>query len=398
MIPPTYASALGTAGAATGLGVGSLLGGLSDMLSAPRKYVWNKLGLGENGSDFVNNLFEGKVDPHGLPGTILGHGAEMLLDPLNLLFMGGGNLIGKGIGKGLDISKGVAASRAGLAGELGSLAAEKAALGEAGALAKGLRTAPEAIQNWPSPTSALWRHPENAQFVDPVGSSISKSLARDMPTAFGRVNPAAVSALEHSGAGVGMQGGSKGAVLTMGERPSFLRGKGGTMQADPTMLGPQYASRFESPQTLAQMFGPGESRSMASRLGGSADVLHTPLDEVAGTIANRVGNIGLDQEIKGGLLGKLQEMQTPFNLSAAPRISPEVAQRLARLQTGGIAAALTPLLLASPPAPTDNRPEPPEFEQIGVMPQNVTPRPTPPRPLTDFERARYSGGWYNPRQ
>lgn len=394
---PSYQSALGTAGAATGFGAGSLLSGISDALSAPRRWAWEKLGLGANGSDFVQNIFQGAVDPQGLPGTILGHGAEMVLDPLNLLFMGGGGLIGKAVGKGLDISKGVAGTRAALAGELGSLSAEKAALSEAGALAKGLRTAPEAIQNWPSPASALWRHPENAQFVDPVGSSIAKSLARDMPAAFGRVNPQAVAALERSGAGVGMQGGRRGAVLTMGERPSFLQGKGGTMQANQTMLGPEYASRFEAPQNLSQLFGPGEGRSIASRLGGSASVLDSPLDEVASTVANRVGSIGLDQEIKGGLLAKLQELATPFNLSANPRISPEMAARFAKLQTGGMAAALAPLLLA-PPAPlTGGYPEPPEFEQLGVMPQSNESPPAPPRPMTEFERAR-GGGWYNPRQ
>ena len=353
---PTYESALAKAGTATGFGLGKLLGGVSDVLSAPRRALWDQLGLGENGSDLVNRLFEGSVDPNGLGGQLIGNAAEMVLDPINLLGPLAG-FAGRTFGKSMDIAKSIGTQKAALAEKLGAMTAEKSALGEVGALAKGALEAPGAIQNWPKPTSPLWSIAE-PDLPPLVG--LPKIGAQKV---YNRASPEAVAALEKSGMGTGLaQQGKRGAVLTIDEKPPFISGRGGSMQVDPTAYIPKYEASFSPPRSPYQMYGGDEAATLAQRLGESADVLHAPMADVGGSVARRIGSIDLDQQMLGEMIANLNAAKPPLGFT--PKISEQSMNSLANMHTGGIAAALTPLLFA-PPKPLPPRPLS-EWEQIQI--------------------------------
>lgn len=356
---PTYQSALTKAGAASGLGLGALLSGASEVMDSPRRWLWDALGLGENGGDLVRNQLG--IDPDSLAGMVIGNGAEMLLDPMNLLGPLGGAL-GKAVGTGLDVSKSVVGKRASLAGKLAEMAGEREALGRVGSIAKNVIDSPGDIRNWPSPTfgSSKWSVPDPEMFASPVRPKGPLDFA---DKAYNRVSPDALAALERSGLGVARQG-SKGGAMMTGEIPPFLKGKGGVMGLDQTYRVPEYAASFSPIQSVAEKLAPEEIESLAAKLAGSADLLDAPLADVGSLAARRLESIGLDEGMVGDMLAKVNATPTPFNLSANPRISEDMANRMANLHTGGIAAAMAPFLGA--PLPQRQRPE---WEQIGVMPQ-----------------------------
>lgn len=95
----------------------SILGGVSDVLSAPRRMAWDALGLGESGGDLMGKL---GIDPNSTLGSIGGFAAETLLDPVNLV--GGGGLVGKLIGRGARAASPLAGALDDAAGVGGRLA------------------------------------------------------------------------------------------------------------------------------------------------------------------------------------------------------------------------------------------------------------------------------------
>lgn len=82
-------------GALGGAGAGGLLGQLGDVMSAPRRAVWRTLGAPEEGNELIAQLFGLDADSGLAKG--LGLGAEMLLDPLNIVGAGLGALGGGGM-------------------------------------------------------------------------------------------------------------------------------------------------------------------------------------------------------------------------------------------------------------------------------------------------------------
>lgn len=94
-------------GAAADAGIGAGLGGLlGQAFSAPRRFVWDSLGLPESGTELVGNLTG--MDQESPWTKALGFGAEVLGDPLTYA----GGAIGKIGGSLLGRAGGVAAKAA----------------------------------------------------------------------------------------------------------------------------------------------------------------------------------------------------------------------------------------------------------------------------------------------
>jgi hypothetical protein len=101
-------------GSGIGAAAGGALGGISDVLSAPRRGLWNLVaqlgqaaGVGDGTAyDSGHELLTGGLgmDADNPMTHILGFGAEMLTDPLS--FLGGG--IGRMAGKGMEAAAGAA--------------------------------------------------------------------------------------------------------------------------------------------------------------------------------------------------------------------------------------------------------------------------------------------------
>lgn len=86
------AERLGQMGGTAGTGLGGVLGGalgmIGDTLSAPRRMLWNAVGLPDSGAEVMGNL---GMDKEGLPAQGLGFLLEAALDPLTYA----GGLIGR---------------------------------------------------------------------------------------------------------------------------------------------------------------------------------------------------------------------------------------------------------------------------------------------------------------
>jgi len=88
---------LASLGAPAGLAAGGVMGQISDAFSAPRRMLWSALGLPDTGAELIARGLGGPGDEylnHPLVKA-LGMGAEMVLDPLNLLMMPMGGWLGK---------------------------------------------------------------------------------------------------------------------------------------------------------------------------------------------------------------------------------------------------------------------------------------------------------------
>lgn len=105
---PDYVTPLARAGGATGAAGGGVFGGLlgtvGDALSAPRRWLWDALGLPEEGSQLAADVFG--LDKEGGLAQALGFGAEVLGDPLTyaggLLGKLGGAAAGRKAGRALE--------------------------------------------------------------------------------------------------------------------------------------------------------------------------------------------------------------------------------------------------------------------------------------------------------
>jgi hypothetical protein len=73
---------LGAGAAGSGVGASGILGDVSDALSAPRRYLWEALGLPSSGHELLEKY--AGMDP-GLGSNLLGSLAEMAGDPLTYL-------------------------------------------------------------------------------------------------------------------------------------------------------------------------------------------------------------------------------------------------------------------------------------------------------------------------
>jgi len=367
---PSYQSALAKAGTSSGFGLGQLLGQAADVMSAPRRWAWDQLGLGENGSDFAANQLG--IDPESTLGMITGNAAEMVLDPINLLGPLAG-FAGRALGKGMDAAKLVATNKASLASKLGELGAEKAALSEVGGLARGLKEAPDLIQNWPRPNAPVWSvsTPELAALKGPMEGVNFPTIGAQK--AYNRASPEAVAALERSGMGSGLsQQGKRGAILAMDEKPAWLSGRGGSMQVDLTAYIPEYSASFSPPRSAYQALGRDEAASLASRLGQSADMMHAPIDELGGLASKRLENLGLDEWMIRNRISQFEQSAPP--LGFVPGIDEEAMNLLANAQSGGIAAALAPLLMRRPRPQTQGlSPFPPQTDEPPLLQQYAPP-------------------------
>ncbi len=99
------------AGGGLGFGLGNVLGLMSDGVGDIRRQSWRALGLPDTGAELAHNLLG--VDRDGLAASVLGGGAEMLLDPVNLLSAGAGGLLAKTLAKfAPGVARGLSAANA----------------------------------------------------------------------------------------------------------------------------------------------------------------------------------------------------------------------------------------------------------------------------------------------
>lgn len=91
---------LASIGSGVGSAVGGLLGQVGDVLSTPRRALWDLLGAdGRSGAELVGGL---TGDPESALSKILGFGLEVAGDPLTLAGFGLGRAGGAAAGKGLS--------------------------------------------------------------------------------------------------------------------------------------------------------------------------------------------------------------------------------------------------------------------------------------------------------
>jgi hypothetical protein len=169
---------------ATSGAAGGLLGQLGDVLSAPRRFAWDALGLPEDGASFLAQTF-GMDKESGLTKA-LGMGTEMLLDPLTYA----GGLLGGPLAK---MGAGALNARraAPLAEEISALTAARRAAQE-GLVARSGHEA-ETLARYAAQAdelSALPKLPSIAGGRTHTYNSYTNGLADDMTNAgMAHINP-----------------------------------------------------------------------------------------------------------------------------------------------------------------------------------------------------------------
>ena len=133
-------SGLSTLGAIGGGGFGALMGQAGNLFSAPRRALWNMLGLPQHGNELVSNLTG--LDKQSALAQALGMGTEIAGDPL----MYTGALFGKGLGGSYAGELAQDAALAGRAGRMSSAASELGSMDSALAKAEQAYNASKAAE------------------------------------------------------------------------------------------------------------------------------------------------------------------------------------------------------------------------------------------------------------
>lgn len=187
-------------GAAAGMGLSELAGGAFDVLDAPRRMIWESLLGTSSGSELMGRL---GMDPEGPWAQALGLGAEMLLDPLNLVGAGLGAKAGKLAGHATDVGK-----------------ARKAIGAERASITSGAK---EAARSAPSPGGMVPVSQAGSTYHPGILESIGDpSKGR----AYKRVNPEMARHLDEMGIAYNLP---EGGMMFPGGKPGFLKGKGGVL-------------------------------------------------------------------------------------------------------------------------------------------------------------------------
>jgi len=169
MLESTMAAAAG--------GAGGFLGQLGDTLSAPRRYLWQALGMPDDGASLLNQTFG--MDKDAMLTKILGFGAEAAFDPLTYA----GALMGGPLAK-MGASAMNARKVAPLAEEVSALAAARSAAQEGLVNRAGMEAG--TVSNYADQAAALARDHDLASiaggrtksygsFTDPLAESMSNA-------------------------------------------------------------------------------------------------------------------------------------------------------------------------------------------------------------------------------
>lgn len=308
--------AMATGAAAGGLG-GGMLGQAIELLQAPRRGLWQALGWPDTGTELLEQEFG--MDPESGLTQALGVGAEMLIDPLNLVGAGFGSLGGRAIGKGLDVAGDTLAARRGLQGQLRTADAMQDAA--SGAMKQQLAPpSAKAFGDMPLDPSAGLRTQYNPVVMQELEAAGLQPTAR----VFNRVNPDLAQHMDDLGLGytIPKQAGTidpaaTRQVLSYVDRPSFARGKGGVLRlsgnpADDALLRHQELL-VPLDEAAKSPFGTGTRAPFPSVAEALPDSPY--LDEVlAGT---RFGELPLDQSVlasaanQAGIQQQLRQLGNP---------------------------------------------------------------------------------------
>lgn len=372
----SYAMPAAHAGATGGMSLGTVLGHLSDILSAPRKMLWGALSGGrvQDAGDVADVL---GLDRDSTLGTVLGNAAEIFLDPLNLGLGGLGGLVGKRVGQGLDTSLKIAQREGALGGELANIAGQKSAITGAERLAES-----KGFMGLPHPESPLWNKPEVFGDALPstlprVGADAMESLARSghvVPTGQGRsalqvmgdlpswaekrggwVKPTFEKEARGLAQEIGQTSGSAGSLRGSGlSSERYLQDAIPDAKALARDMGesiPAYGS-FREPSKLSDLLDPVGAEKLRGSIGRMADA---PMSEFPGLAAAEHASLDRMASPLSEELAQLADIPGRYPISANPLLSPERANHASLATLLAQIGALPPMLTHPLPGAIDRR-------------------------------------------
>lgn len=322
-----------------------ILGTIGDVLSAPRRMLWGALGGPEHGNQLMSQLFG--MDENSGVAKGLGFGAEMLLDPLNMILAApllkgamGASRAGAGAMEALNAAK--AAEAAGAAG----------AAGAASRIGGGGATAAREALLLQEQGNVARQLAKEATMAQDLGRADLLGMSMGQTKAFQQATPETIAAFEAAGLGRGTPGTMR--TLAPGYEVGGLEVMGGRLPQGATMAPVSYptggltkagnpAMRSSGsavaigPEGLPQMPAGAADQLLMSPMGSSGDELAAMLAQRTRPAGMR-GQAEIGQDITGNILrqGQMRRVAGVTDRLRQQAIMGDVAARQAAVDAMGM--------------------------------------------------------------